>query len=502
MRSWKQLLTLSILFSRPQLKIARHKEGDFELFGFKNKERDATLWSISSLMNNYQLAIIGSGSGGREATLLAARKGLRTALIERDRLGGTCFHRGCYAVLALQACARQFRDSWRSGRFGNKVGLLKETLSGWMTVQSNVSSRLVDTFRADLERLNVHLYQGYGQLLDNRTIQVIDARGSKTNITADNVIVATGSRPDIHRSPGTRVVNSDQLLSMPTVPGKLAIIGAGYIGCEFASIYSTLGCEVTLIEKEGRVLSGWESEAGERVAEMLEMRGVTIQVDRNIFLDQIKEHETGVRIPEAGGQSVEADLVLVATGRKPNSEELGLGALGIEDNSFLKVDQSMRLPSPGLYALGDVNGISLLDSTAFSQASVAINSILGHESRLDYRWIPRCIHTEPSVAAVGWTQQEAAAQGIECLTVSDTIRLVSDSERSLVDPEPTFLKVVVDSRSRHLLGCLVAGDHAPVIANIAAIAMRSGLTVDKLREIPLAQPSASDVLMAILRKLD
>jgi dihydrolipoamide dehydrogenase len=452
--------------------------------------------------NNYQLAIIGSGSGGREATLLAARKGLRTALIERDRLGGTSFHRGCYAVLALQACARQFRDNWRSGRFGNKVGLFKETLSDWRKAQSQVSSRLVDSFRAELERLEVHLYQGYGGFLNERTLQVVDASGSKQTISADNVIVATGSRPDFYDRSGPRVVNSDELLRNTALPGKLVIIGASSIGCEFASIYRTLGCEVALIERENRVLSGWESEAGERVAEMLEMRGVTIQLDRKVSLHQIKEYGEGVWIPVPGGPGVEADLVLVATGRKPNSEGLGLGALGIEDSSFLKVDQSMRLPIPGLYALGDVNGISLLDSTAFSQASVAINSILGHGIQFDYRWTPRCIHTEPSVAAVGWTQQEAAAQGIECLTVSDTIRLVSDSERSLVDPEPTFLKVVVDSRSRHLLGCLVVGDHAPVIANIAAIAVRSGLTVDKLREIPLAQPSASDVLMAILRKLD
>jgi dihydrolipoamide dehydrogenase len=194
--------------------------------------------------------------------------------------------------------------------------------------------------------------------------------------------------------------------------------------------------------------------------------------------------------------------VLLATGRKPNSEGLGLDVLGIEDSSFLKVDESMRLPRPGVYAVGDVTGISLLDSTAFSQANVAINSILGHESRFDYRWTPRCIHTEPSAAAVGWTQQEAAAQGLEYVVASDTLRLVSDDERSLVDPESTFLKVIVDSRSRLLLGCLVVGDHAPVIANIAAIAMASGLSIDKLREIPLAQPRASDALMSTLRKLD
>ena len=162
----------------------------------------------------------------------------------------------------------------------------------------------------------------------------------------------------------------------------------------------------------------------------------------------------------------------------------------------------MRLPKAGLYAVGDVNGISLMDSTAFSEASVAIDSILGRESRFDYRWIPRCVHTEPCVAAVGWTEEQAAAEGIEHLAVSDTIRLMSDNERSVIDPEPTFLKVIIDSHSRHLLGCLVVGDHAPVIVNIAAIAMNAGLGVEKLREISLVQPSASEALMSALRKLD
>ena len=454
------------------------------------------------MSDHYQLAVIGSGSGGREATLLAARKGLRTALIETDKIGGICFHRGCYAVLALQACARQFRDSWRSGRFGNEIDLLKSTLYDWMVTQSKVSSRLADSFQAELQKLNVDIHQGYGEFLDNRTLQVIGARGTKKTITADNVVVATGSRPEFYASSIRRVVNSDELLRITTLPESLAIIGAGYIGCEFASIYRTLGCEVTLIEKESRILPGWEIEAGERVAQLLKDRRVKIQVDHQVSFAQVEEKEDGVRIPGPGGQSIEANLVLVATGRTPKSEGLRLNALGIEDSSFLKVDERMRLSSAGIYAVGDVNGISMLDSTAFSQANVAINSILGHETRFDHRWIPRCVHTEPTVASVGWTDQEAAAEGLEYLAVSDTIRLISDNERSVIDPEPTFLKVIVDSRSRHLLGCLVVGDHAPVIVNIAAIAMRSGLSVEKLRDIPLAQPSASEALMSILRKLD
>jgi dihydrolipoamide dehydrogenase len=248
------------------------------------------------------------------------------------------------------------------------------------------------------------------------------------------------------------------------------------------------------------VLPGWEAEAGGRVAQMLEMRGVKILLQHKIATQQIEEYEDGVRIPVSSGLVVESEILLLATGRKPNLEGLGLEVLGMNDSAFLKVDEQMRLPAPGLYAVGDVNGISLLDSTAFSQANVAIISILGQECRYDQRWIPRCIHSEPTIAAVGLTQEEATGQGFQYQVVSDNLRLVSDIERSVVDPEPTFLKVLVDTGSRHILGCLAVGDHAPVIVNIATIAMKLGLTVDQLLQMPLVQPSASEALMAILRK--
>lgn len=453
------------------------------------------------MAQHYELAVIGSGSGGREAALLGARKGLRTAIIERANLGGSCFHQGSYAVRTLQGCARQFRDTWKSGRFGNKVELLKTTLADWMMAQRNVTSRLVDVFRAQLESLNVDRIHGHGEFLDNRTLQVIDTQGTKSTITADNIIVATGSSPDFQDRSRSRMVNSDELLAMNALPPRFAIIGAGYIGCEFASIYRTLGSEVTLIEKTSQVLPGWEPAAANRVAEALEVRGVNIVRDREVALDEIQENETGIRIQGRGGATVDADLALMATGRRPNSEGLGLKVLGIDDSSTLQVDHRMRLPCPGLFAVGDVTGVSRLDSTAFAQANVAIHSILGQEARFDHRSTPRCIHTQPAVAVVGWTEAEAASEGAEFTAASDNLRLASDDERTVIDPEPTFLKVIVHAQSRNLLGCLVVGDHAAVIANIASIAIRLKVPIDQLCDIPLAQPSAADALMATLRKL-
>lgn len=451
------------------------------------------------MIGHCELAVIGSGSGGREATLLGARQGLRTVVIERDRLGGSCFHRGCYAVRALQACSRQLRDNWKSGRFGNRRELQKATLDGWMTIQRQVSLRQVDQFQEQLQRAGVDLIQGHGSLLDGRTLQVIDAQGHKSTLTAENIIVATGSRPDFDDRSHFRVVNSDQLLALNVLPSHFAIIGAGYIGCEFASIYRRLGAEVTLVERSNRVLPGWEPEAANHVAESLMTRGVKILLNFEAGLSDLAENETGVRIRSRDGRAFEAELILVAMGRRPNSQGLGLDALGIDDAAALSVDSSMRLSRPGLYAVGDVTGLSFLDSTAYSQANVAINAILGKESRLDHRGVPRCIHTEPAIATVGWTETEAAGRGVEFVVASTSLRLVSDDDRSLVDPEPTVVKAIVNPQSRTLLGCLVVGDHAAVIANVAAIAIHSQMPIEELRDIPMAQPSAADALINTLR---
>jgi dihydrolipoamide dehydrogenase len=454
-----------------------------------------------SAMKRYQLAVIGSGSAGREAVLLAAGRGLRTALIEKDRIGGVAFHEGSYAVSGLLGCARQFRDIWKSGRFGNKAELLKAALEKWRVAQSDASARLSKDFENELKRLNVDFFQGYAEFATDQILQIVRASGSQIAIRADNIIVATGSKPNFSDRSNPRIVNSDAILRITTPVRHLAVIGGGHIGCEFASIYRTLGSQVTLFERENRVLSAWEIEAAERVTETLQTRGVALRLNCEVAVHQIATSESGVRISGTDAQPMDVDLVLVATGRRPNSRGFGLEALGIDDSSFLKVDAHMRLPRPGLYAVGDVNGISLLDSTACAQANAAVGSIMGHSDRFDYRWAPRCIHTDPCIAMVGWTQEEAEAEGIECAVVSDTIFLVSDNPRTVIDPEPTFLKIVVDAKSRRLLGCSVAGDHAPVIVNIATIALRSGISVDRLRGFGLTQPSAIEAFMSTLRRL-
>jgi dihydrolipoamide dehydrogenase len=452
-------------------------------------------------MSRYQVAVIGSGSAGRAAALLAASQGLQTALIEKDRIGGTAFHSGCYAVSGLLGCARQFRDSQKSERFGNEADVLQAKLENWRSAQWSAGTRLAQAFETELKSLNIDFYQGRACIVGDQTLEIERASGSRLTIQADNIVVATGSRPKYPGSSHPKLVNSDQLLKMTTFPRRLAIIGGGHIGCEFASIYRTLGSEVTLIERQSQLLPGWEEDASNQVSSALQAHGVTLQLNRNVTSDQIYNKGDSVQIVSPDQTAIEADLILFANGRQPNVDSLRLWELGIDDTSFLEVDANMGLPRGGMYAVGDVNGISLLDSAAFGQANTAIQHILGRSSSFDARWVPQCIHTDPCVATVGCTEEEAELEEFTCRIASGTIFLVSDDPRSVINPEPTYVKVVVGSKYDRLLGCLAAGDHAPTIVNVAAIAIRTGTRVDDLRQLGLTQLSATEALMSVLRKI-
>jgi dihydrolipoamide dehydrogenase len=452
-------------------------------------------------MDRYQVAVIGSGSAGRAAALLAANQGLRTVLIEKNRIGGTAFHSGCYAVAGLLGCARQFRDSQRSDRFGNETHVPQAKLEDWRTAQWSAATRLTQAFETELKHLHVDFYQGRAQISADRMLQIERASGALLTIEAENIIVATGSRPAFADNSNPRLVNSDVLLRTTTRPGRLAIVGGGHIGCEFASIYRTLGSEVTIIERQNQLLPGWEPDAAKRVTDALQTHGVRLWLNREVSLGQITTDERGVHIAMPNYETADADLILLADGRRPNTEDLGLGELGIDDTSFLEVNANMRLPHAGMYAIGDVNGISLLDSAAFAQANVAVGQIMGRPASFEDRWVPRCIHTDPCVAAVGCTEEEAELEDFPCRIVSDTLFLVSDSPRSVIEPEPTFLKLIMDFKYDRLLGCVVTGDHAPTIANIAAIVIRTGIKVGDLRQLGLAQLSATEAFMSVLRKL-
>jgi dihydrolipoamide dehydrogenase len=321
-------------------------------------------------------------------------------------------------------------------------------------------------------------------------------------LEADYTILATGSRPAFDgRALGPKFVNSDQLLKRSELPGHLLIVGGGYIGCEFASIFRALGSKVTLVEKCERLLPEWDESIDDFIVTALRSSGVDVHLGCQLDVPKPGFAEAGEGFTLGDGRRIQPDCVLVAIGRRPNVEGLGLELLNIRAEPFISVDEQLRTSTPCIFAIGDVNGLSLLDSAAVVQAKIAVDAILGGKSRFSARWVPRCIHTDPAIASVGWSEDEAGKAGLDLIAHSQTFRLLTEDERSVVDPAPTLLKILIQSESREIFGVHVIGRQAAEIVNLASVAIRCQLTLEQLLQIPLVHPSATEAIQECAKSL-
>jgi pyruvate/2-oxoglutarate dehydrogenase complex dihydrolipoamide dehydrogenase (E3) component len=273
--------------------------------------------------NHYQVAVIGAGSGGRESALLAAQNGLRVVLIEKDTLGGTCLHRGFYCLRALRACVEDAKYRARSSNSGFDADEARTRLPDWVTTQRRVSVRLTQAWNKQLERAGVDIRFGRAMLLGTGRIGLAITYGEPEFIEADYIILATGSRPEFDvPASSSRLVNSAELLMRSGLPRHLLVVGGGYIGCEFASIFRALGSTVTLVEKRERLLPDWDEAVGDYISGPMRSAGIELRL--GFDLDVI--HQAGNLEEPAymlgDGTRITPDLVLVATGRKPNVEDL------------------------------------------------------------------------------------------------------------------------------------------------------------------------------------
>jgi pyruvate/2-oxoglutarate dehydrogenase complex dihydrolipoamide dehydrogenase (E3) component len=446
----------------------------------------------------YQVLVIGSGSAGRDAALLAGRAGLKTLLVEGDSLGGSAFHRGCYAVRALRACATQLNQLAKGDRLGVFTDLISSSLFHWLEVQRLASGRLTKELTLELEQAHVTLRFAMAKIVGPNEVELSFNSVTEERISAQHIIVATGSRPAFSGNEKSRVLNTDQFLRNTQVPAHLLVIGGGYIGCELASIYHTLGCRVTVVETESRLLPGWDVDAGRQMHHALTNAGVHVHLDQKIDLQKL-EQSRGSHVQLNNGTLIDPDLILVATGRTPNVEGLGVASVGLPEQGPLTVDPQMRTAIQSIYAIGDVNGLGMLDSVASAQARVAVSTIRGIPSVYSAHWIPRCLHTQPPIAAAGWTEAEANAAGHEVEVFSETLFLQTDDDVTVVQPGHLQIKLVVQSGSHRILGCLAIGAGAVEILNLISTAIRFGLTATQLTELSLVHPSASEALIRLLQ---
>jgi pyruvate/2-oxoglutarate dehydrogenase complex dihydrolipoamide dehydrogenase (E3) component len=440
---------------------------------------------------NYQIAVIGTGSGGSEAAILAAKKGFKVVVIENGGLGGTRFHHGSYAVRALHASARIHSEFFKGEKNGVEAELFANSLIQWMKAQRAASARLARSLQNQLEMLNIRVAFGRGTLVDEHRIRITSEHEKQEEIEADNIILATGARPDYLGSQDSRLINSDQLLDRINPPSHLFIVGGGYVGCEFAAIYRRFGCQITLAEQSERLLGGWDESVGTHIAQRLAEDGVELILGRQIPVHNLPMKEGRPIIAKSDGTEFSPDLVLVATGRRPNIESLGLAELGINATPFVEVDGQLRTQRKNIFAVGDVNGLNMLDSAAASQAQVAIDALTGGTTLFGSRWVPRYLDTDPPVAAVGWMEHEAAEAGLDVGVESEVAEMVTSDDKTVDQPSKTMIKIITERSTKQIRGCVAIGNQASEVINLAALAIQSGIGTREIERLLLVHPSAS-----------
>ena len=461
---------------------------------------------------DFDLIVIGAGYGGFDAAKHGAEKGLRTAIIECRDLGGTCVNRGCVpskALLAASGRVRELGDRTHLEQFGISAGALSFDRQGI----ADHAAQLVATIRSNLgkalERAGVTILKGMGSLDGPQRVALREASGIERRLKARDVVIATGSDPFVPpgiSTDGVTVFTSDDAIKLESLPPWLAIIGSGYIGLEFADVYTALGCEVTMVEALDRVMPTFDPDIAKLAARKL-IEGRDIETRVGVFASKVTPGNP-VRIELVDAKSrelvevLEVDAVLVATGRVPVSAELNLSSVGVEtERGFIPVDGGMRVlaggePVPHLWAVGDVTGKMMLAHTAAAQGMVAVENICGAERIVDYRSIPAATFTHPEIGSVGLSEQEAkelaAAEGFELGSVRSYFKANS---KALAELESDgLMKLLFRKDNGEVLGAHIYGLHAADLIQEVANAIARRQSVRTLAYEVHTHPTLSEVV--------
>ena len=407
----------------------------------------------------YDVVIIGGGPGGYAAALYAHNFGLSVALIEKDRVGGTCLLRGCIPAKAWLQTAEVFSQVKRAEEFGVKTSEPNLDWSAALARKQSIVEGLVNGLSGLLKTRGVDVIDGFGRV-ENGGVVVDTAEGTKP-IEAKNIILATGSVPRTipgYERDGSRIVTSDEALDWESQPQRVAIIGAGAIGCEFASLLGDFGSDVHLFEVADQVVPGLEPEAAKVLERALKKKKIKVYTGTGVGSPEMIDG--GVRVT-FGDKSVDVDVVLVAVGRAPLTDNLGLDGTSVEvDRGFVKVDPAtMQTAQAGIYAVGDiVAGAPQLAHAGFAEGISAITHIAtGETAAVDYRAIPLVVYTHPEVASVGMTEAQATDAGIDVTTTDHGMRGVG---RAIIQGETGGVVKIVSEVDGPIIGATVAGPGA------------------------------------------
>ncbi len=435
---------------------------------------------------SYDLIILGGGPGGYNAAERAAAGGLKTLVIEKEHLGGVCLNRGCIPTKTLLAAAKHYHIAKDSAEFGVNVG---EVSMDWSTAfkrKTKTVRALRSGVSSKLKKNKVTVIEGEGRFVDRSTIKVNDE-----SYSAPKILIATGSKPFVPPIPGAEsCLTSREILDIDHIPESLVVIGGGVIGLEFASLFSTLGTTVTIVEMLPEIAPSLDSDVAALLRTRLEGQ-VTFKLGARV--EKIDGGTVSYSDSDGAG-SVTGEVVLMSVGRRPVTEGLGFEEAGLDlQRGAVVVDEHMRTNLPGVWAAGDCNGKSLLAHSAYRMGEVAVADMLGQPDRMRYSAIPSVVYSLPEAAGVGMTEADAAKAGRKIISKQLPMQY---SGRYLAEygQEPGFGKVVIDADTRALLGVhLVGGQCSEIIWGAAAL-IEAEFRVEDVKELIFPHPTVSEII--------
>ena len=452
-------------------------------------------------MSTYDVVVIGAGPGGYVSAIRASQLGLKTAIVDKQWLGGVCLNVGCIPSKALLKNAEVAHTLRERGKdFGFSFENLQLDFSVAVKRSRQVSDRLVKGVGFLMKKNNIDVYMGAARLTGPSALTVTDKDGKVQELQAKNIIIATGafsaSIPGVTVD-GEKIVSYQEAILQEKRPQSVVIIGAGAIGMEFATVWSGYGSQVTIVEMLPRVLPLEDDEVSTELAKAFKKRGVQILTGHKV--QSVQATETGVQVVvSADGQetTLEADQALMAIGFKPNSLNLGLEEVGVELNErkFVKINEKMQTNVPNIYAIGDVTGQLLLAHVASAMGIVAAETIAGVETvTLDYRMMPRATYCQPQVASFGYTEAQAKEAGFD-LKIGRFPFMPNGKALGLGEASG-FVKILTDAKTGEILGAHLIGPDVSELLPELTLAQRMELTTAEIARNVHAHPTLSEAIM-------
>ncbi|MEM8996664.1 MAG: dihydrolipoyl dehydrogenase [Acidobacteriota bacterium] len=448
----------------------------------------------------YDLIVIGSGPGGYVAAIRAAQLGLRAAVVEKDpHFGGTCLHRGCIPTKALLHTASSLDSMRAADKIGIRAAEPELDLDGAHGYKNGVVSKNAKGVAFLFKKNGIDGLHGFGRLLSPTRVEVTKEGEEPKVYETRFVIIATGSVPreiPIARSDGERILNSDHALELRRVPSSLVVLGAGAVGTEFASIYRSFGSEVTVVEMLPRMLPIEDADVSKELEKVFRKRGIKSMTDTR--LESVERTADGVRlqvVKDGSTQFLDADTLLVAVGRAPVSDGIGLDELGVKrERGYIEVDEWMRTAVPNIYAIGDVINTPWLAHVASSEGVLAAEHMAGDAGArpINYDLVPSCTYCTPEVASVGLTEAAAKERGYDVVT--GTFPFSALGKAAILQHTEGFVKVVRETRYDELLGVHIIGAHATDLIAEACVALRIESTTEELVRTMHAHPTMSEAV--------